>query len=216
MAGSDERDLGRRPGSWNASAEERDMRAAVTAWARSRWPGCAILPEVPVGQVRIDLMVLTGTEIVGVEIKSSLDTLKRLPSQLDEYLHCIPEVWLAMAPKWWRAITAQPVGQARVELPFMVGRLTVEDGVLRETHPTPSGIEMARPALTNPMTTSGALHLLWRDELLSIASAHGVKTRSRATVLEICGQLARALTGDEIVSGTSAAIMSRIESKRAP
>lgn len=206
----------RRPGSWNATAEERAMRAAACDWAVMRWPGCKVMTEVPVGQARIDVLVLTPDQIIGIELKSSADTLTRLPAQLDEYLGCIPEVWLAMAPKWWRAVTSQPIAQSKLELPFRVGRLTYEDGVLRETHPTASGMEMARPAIMNPMVTSGALHLLWRDELLAIAQAHGIKVRSRATVLDVCGQLARSLTGDQIIARVSEAIAARPESKKAP
>src|SRR3954469_3371326 len=49
-------------------------------------------------KARIDVAVINGC-VHGYEIKSSLDTLERLPAQLDLYVQCLEKLTLVCAPR---------------------------------------------------------------------------------------------------------------------
>lgn len=55
------------------------MRRAIEAWGRERWPDARLVHELVVAQERrIDMAFIQPGNIVGIEIKSSRDTLDRL------------------------------------------------------------------------------------------------------------------------------------------
>lgn len=198
-----------RRASWNSSEEERDMRAGVIAWALERWPDAVVLQELPVGPLRIDLAFVTPSRIVGVEVKSSRDTLARMNAQLAEFTSCMPEVWLAMAPSWWEALLI-PGAQARHgEIPFKVGRLCAAGSEVSERYPIGNGPWGGRPALVDRAMTSPVLHLLTRDEILDICATRSVFFKKSETKPNLLARVARALTGDEVIAATSESLRRR-------
>lgn len=123
------------------------------------------------GEVRVDVAVLNG-KMIGYELKSERDSLKRLPKQvvwyskiLDEACIVVAENHLAHAleivPDWWgcAVATSENGGGVRLE-------------ETREAKPNP-GIDGRTLAL-----------LLWRDEVLTALETRGLdrgyrsKTRS--------------------------------------
>ncbi|EAA8812187.1 sce7726 family protein [Salmonella enterica subsp. enterica serovar Agama] len=54
---------------------------------------------------RCDLLISTGEEIIGVEIKSDIDNLSRLEDQLRSYYSCFNRVYVACGKKHYKAIS---------------------------------------------------------------------------------------------------------------
>jgi hypothetical protein len=191
--------------SGRVSSEEEEMRQAVFAWGRARWPSARIMEELDVGGCRIDIAFVSPDHIAGVEIKSSRDTLARLPHQLRDYLRELPEVWIAYHPRW-----DEHIGGARRDLlgefsrGWHVGRMTVKDGVLSEEfiYQMAGGREFRTryPAKVDRILTGSALYLLHKTELLQAARRAGVRVKSRDTSRDLIEKIARALTGDQIIA----------------
>ena len=95
-------DARNRPARANTSIEEQEIRTAVEAWGRKRFGDVRVIHELALGERRIDLVFVCRDDIVGVEIKGPKDSLSdgRLPEQLREFNFYLPEVWLAVAPRW--------------------------------------------------------------------------------------------------------------------
>ena len=114
---------------------------------------------------RVDAAVIGVTELVGIEIKSEVDSLSRLQKQALAYSGVFDKLVLVAAPVHMRA--------AETQLPRYWGLLTATavDGCPR--------FRVVRPAAPNPdRTTAALLALLWRRELLEIARDHGVPPAS--------------------------------------
>ncbi len=166
------------------SSEEFAMREAIAAWGRKRWPGARLVHELVVAQeCRVDMAFIGTDSITGIEIKSSRDTLDRLENQVRVFRAHLPSVIVAVAPKWmtdgyfnhgfrldgWVCCTETQV---------------IATGVIGEP----------RRQVTAPM-----LDLLWASELRAIAARTRVSTDPRRPGYRIIPDLARMLTGDEIV-----------------
>lgn len=142
------------------------LRAAVKAQLARRHldtQDAFVVEELPVsrGDARVDLAVING-RIEGVELKSSLDTLDRLPRQASVYSKAMDRMTLVAAPShiaeaidivpdWWSVFEAAigPRGGVRVR--------RIRQGKL---NPNPSA--------------RGYIGLLERDELVSLLSGHGL------------------------------------------
>lgn len=170
------------------------MTRAVVAWGHARWPGCRAIRELALGDRRIDVVFVTVNDVIGIEIKSSLDTLERLAAQVAEFARYMPEVWIAVAPRWLPDIerlyavhnkmvvtvaAVETVGQYRARL----------------------GGEGKRPH-RDELSIMRLLELLWADEGVRIAERTGVVPGARHTQIKfgkLKPLLARLLTGNEIL-----------------
>lgn len=176
------------------SAEELAMREQVDAWGRKRWPGARVVHELVVGQCRIDMAFICPTDLIGVEIKSSVDTLDRIENQYRTFWTHLPEVWIALAPKW---------DERRTKL---VAKGQSYHHFRNEFTVTPDRVEVPKwmdKGYRDELCTSRMLELLWADEARAIAQrkqvwpgAIGAKVPRTKTL----PMLARLLTGNEIVS----------------
>lgn len=125
------------------------------------------------GSSRVDIAVVNGI-LHGYEIKSDLDTLKRLPLQIDAYNSVFDEITVVVGenhiqaaidliPDWWG------ISLVRKNLE---GNLYISKIRSPETNLTVDSVSLAK--------------LLWRDEALalleSINAAKGVRTKTRMTI----------------------------------
>jgi hypothetical protein len=169
-----------------ASNEELAMRSAVTAWGRARWPDVRVLHELVLGRRRVDLLFVAPNDLVGVEIKSSADRLDRLEDQFREYSFYIPEVWVAIAPKW----------QDHAGVRFYRRNMLVVSGPGVIEHR-----EGQRP-FRDELVCSRLVELLWHSEALAIAQRTDVlpgPAHKQLRTPHIKKLLARLLTGNEII-----------------
>ena len=125
------------------------------------------------GTARIDIAVINGV-MHGYEIKSDLDTLRRLPEQMNEYNAVFDYLTLIvgkhhlydainMIPYWWGIVVAKVNPK---------GKVVFHNIRVAENNPAQVKVSIAR--------------LLWRDEALRILEesnqAKGVRSKSRETV----------------------------------
>lgn len=126
------------------------------------------------GAARIDLVVVNH-QLHGYEIKSDLDSLRRLPDQIKAYSSVMDRVTLVvgyrhaydalrMVPEWW--------GVRLAEMKKRSGTVVLSD---------------ARPARNNPKVDLNAVAaLLWRNEALAvleeIGAASGVRSKRRSKI----------------------------------
>ena len=112
------------------------------------------------GQVRCDVVALGG-ELVGYEIKSDADTLRRLPRQVEWYSRVLDRAHVvttdrhlegvqSVVPEWWGVmVTSGPADDVRLQ-------------PLRESGINPS------------LDTRSLVDLLWRPEALAALEARGL------------------------------------------
>lgn len=151
---------------------DADIRPALTAWVKARSPHARVLGEVGLlhGGVRVDLAVLSPRVLHGFEVKSDVDTVRRLAAQVAGYSRVLDRCTvvagaellskvLPLTPPWWGLLVA---------------------------HRRPEGVVLAevRPDEVNPAVESLATaQLLWRDEALAVlrrvGQARGMSGRTR-------------------------------------
>lgn len=191
------------PGPVRRSAEEGQMRAALIPWGRARWPGARVMEELNIGGCRADLAFVQEAHIAVVEIKSPFDTLDRLERQIRDFTDHVPEVWVAMAPKWIGALNDYGQG-AKHRLPYGIGQLSVVGDLVNET--VRDHLHAAR---VNHLLTVPMLHLAHLVELRNIASHHALEFRERWPRKEMMRLLSRKLTGDQIIAGVCRELRAR-------
>lgn len=180
----------------NRSSEELEMRRAVEAWGRERWPSARVVHELVVGVRRIDMAFIGPSHLAGVEIKSGRDRLDRLDPQLEAFRSALPEVWVFAAERW-----------NDHSLPYGIGRLWIgANGAVSSRHPTHGFPQVAD---ADRSVTVAMLGLLWQSELFSLAVRSGLPVTRRTPIKPLIDIIARALTGDEIVAGVCAQLRAR-------
>lgn len=143
---------------------------------------------------RADLALANG-RLVGFEIKSGADSLKRWKLQCEAYFNVFDEVWLCTHGKH--------LEKALSMTPKSAGILLVDDF---------GGVAMLREAKKNSVVRPYDLTgLLWRDELDDICAAHGVTVKRRETKAEV-----RAKVSEEVsIELISKYVLSRLKERRA-
>lgn len=132
---------------------------------------------------RADLALANG-RLVGFEIKSGADTLKRWPSQCQAYFNVFDEVWLCTH--------GRHLEKALTMTPKKAGVILVDDL---------GGVAMLRPAQRNQSLCSYDLSgLLWRDELDELCALHGIQNRIKETKAHIRAKVSRQVALDDIRS----------------
>lgn len=175
----------------NTSLEEQEIRVAVEAWGRTRFGDVRIIHELALGERRIDMVFVGQADIVGVEIKGPRDSLSdgRLPEQLREFNFYLPEVWLAVAPRWLKHRDVKR--RQNLLLPTEKGIEVVKDRMDGKFRPE-----------RDEFFCSRLIELLWVDEAARIAQRTDVipgVTLTREPVWKVKRLLARMLSGHEIV-----------------
>jgi hypothetical protein len=181
----------RRPVRANTSTEEQEIRAAVEVWGRKRFGDVRVIHEFALGERRIDMVLVCRDDIVGVEIKGPRDSLSdgRLAHQLREFNFYLPEVWLAIAPRWRKHADVRR--RRNLLLPAEDGLAIVKD----------KGDGKFRPE-RDEFFCSRLIELLWVDEAARIAQRTDVipgVTLTREPTWKVKRMLARMLSGHEIV-----------------
>jgi len=166
--------------------------------------GCTIIEELGLrhGTVRVDMVVVDaqGHSIHGYELKSDLDTLKRLPEQMKVYNETLSRVTIVVGkthlheavkqvPSWWGVMVAKiPNGTNEVSL-FTL-----------------------RHASDNPSNRSSfyIAQLLWRNEALEILEeierAKGFRSKTREAIYR---KLAEELTQQDLYERVVSRLTSR-------
>lgn len=177
------------------SSAEAEVRDAVVARLRAIRPEARIMHEVNASSFgnRIDVLAVSRAEIIAVEIKSERDKLDRLPDQVKAMKGCAHHVVAAVHEKFGLAAVKEATGW-RAHHWFY-----------------PAEIEFwtePRTAITLPLP-SGAIDMLWREELLAMCGQFGVCVPKRPTMGQMIPALRWQLTGRDLTLGICAALRAR-------
>lgn len=164
-----------------ALTNDKLIRAALRERLNEKYehePDARIIEEMGIthGTARVDVAVVNGS-IHGYELKSDLDTLRRLPDQMKAYNAVLDHVTIVVGkqhvheainavPEWWGVTIAK----------IMVSEDVISFCKIRE-------------AEQNPDQDSFAIaNLLWRDEALGILEkdghAEGIRSKPRKALYE--------------------------------
>lgn len=134
---------------------DKDIREPLFDYLEERYGKVRIIEEKQIGKHRTDVLVVTETFLMGIEIKSDADTYTRLEGQVKEYNKYFDYNWVVAGTKHAHHIEER--------VPPFWGIITVER----------NGNEVdfyeLRKALINPKCKlKNKLSILWRRELVNI------------------------------------------------
>lgn len=197
-----------------SSADEEEIRIAVVARLRELMPSARIVHELNVagqGTNRIDVAAIGTQAIVGVEIKSRKDTLKRLGEQWDAFTKCCHFVVVAAHEKHFIE-HREPLQRADVPSQLRLNHPAFADSWYRQRHvwrfPCPADgrypvdkhwtFDPLRDVRRQPKA-SAMLDMLWADELRAECARHGLSASTRRTRPDMIADMVWMMTGREIV-----------------
>lgn len=157
---------------------DKDIREPLFDFLEDIYGKIRILEEKTMGKSRADVVMITETAIVGIEIKSDADTYERLERQVKDYDSYFDYNIVAVGtkhalsikehvPQWWGIITIEEV-EGKVDLYYY-----------RKPLPNPKGRAATR--------LKRQLSFLWRPELSHIQEINNMpkyKTSSKKFVTE--------------------------------
>ena len=134
---------------------DKDIREPLFDYLEEMYGKVRIIEEKQIGKHRTDVLVVTETFLMGIEIKSDADTYTRLEGQVKEYNKYFDYNWVVVGTKHAHHIEEH--------VPSFWGIITVER----------NGDEVdfyeLRKALINPKCKlKNKLSILWRRELVNI------------------------------------------------
>ena len=178
------------------SDAEGEVRQAVVARLRQIRPNARIMHEVNVSSFgnRVDVLAVDRAEIIAVEIKSAKDKLDRLADQVKAMLGCAHHTIAAVHEKFGLAAVREATGWRATHWFY-----PADTAYWTEPRPSP----------TIPLP-SGALDMLWRDELLTMCGKFSVCVGKRPTMGHMIPALRWQLTGRDLTLGICAALRARI------
>ena len=146
-----------------------DIRAALHAKKLQHYrasPDAIVVDELGLAhaKVRVDIAVINGC-VHGYEIKSSLDTLDRLPAQLDVYKQSLGKLTIVCAPKH--------TDRVQKLAPDWCGILEAEKG----TRGAVAFASVRRGRYNPEINAEHLAHLLWRPEAMALLAQHGASPR---------------------------------------
>lgn len=133
---------------------------------RQAHAGTLVIPEMVLegGAGRVDVATISPYAMVGYEIKSDHDTMKRVTAQLKRYVDVFDEIWFVCGPKY--------LGELLGRLPEFVGVLVVQEN--------PNRLVEMRTALPNPLRRVRPITMLMHSiELRNFLTECGVKDLSK-------------------------------------
>lgn len=212
------------------SSAEAEVRDAVVARLRQSRPDARIIHEIncsTYGPTRIDVLAVGPTEIIAVEVKSAKDKLDRLPKQIIGMARCAHHVIAALHEKFlveketneWAAHYERDGEFYMRALPVEINSAGINVWVFPELRRSmKSVVEHGHDSLANwrmpPQRfdcalPSGALNLLWREELAWLCGSLGVATGRRSTMDDMVSALRWNCNGRELTKGICAALRTR-------
>jgi len=205
------------------SSAEGEIRDAVIEHLRQHRPGCRVIHEINVGDLghRIDVLAVSPSELIAVEIKSERDTLTRLQDQVKAFERCAHHTIVALHERFLVERTTNR-SCAHVERrgtyfmhepPRVIGasELWVYPRRRRALPGCHDFLERWRmPNIaTQQSCPSESLGMLWCDELMTLCRKFRVSIGARSRKNEMRAALLWHCTGREITQGICAALMAR-------
>lgn len=177
--------------------KDKDIREPLFDFLEDTYGKVRIIEEKTMGRSRADLVMVTESSLVGIEIKSDADTYARLATQVKDY------------DKYYDyniAVVGSSHGiHIKEHVPEHWGIITVEevDGV-------PDFYMLRKPESNPNMKLENKLKILWRPELALIQEKYGMakyKEKSKSFVIEKISTLVPDIVTMEDLSRTISNIL---------
>lgn len=175
----------------NAVLRDHDIRPALRRLVQGLEAGSSdyvVIEELGLnkGAVRVDVAVVNGV-MHAYEIKSDVDSLRRLTKQAEHYGRCFDRVSLVLGQKHLKL--------ARKAVPLWWELLCVAPGAEGPEFQT------VRSGQQNPAREARALvELLWREETLALLEKNGVAKGVRSKPREVLWDRAAEILGLEEIA----------------
>lgn len=191
------------------SEAEAEIRQEVVAQLRGMIPGCRIIHEINAESFgnRIDVLAVGVDRIAAVEIKSKKDKLDRLPAQAKAMRSVAHESYAAYHEKF--LITKFGV----MYPPDCVRLAPLTSWVYPKADRrgyTDIGATWRRAKNKSKCLPSGAIMMLWRDELHEACRSLGVKGVAKLDRLAAADELRYRLTGEQLTKLVCSTLRARI------
>lgn len=194
------------------SEAEAEIREAVVSKLQHIRPNARIIHEINAGGGinRIDVMAVDPAEIITVEIKSERDKLDRLPTQIATMSRCSHHYIAALHRKFMPEVTNYGVPCIEgVDLGTIYWYYPSAQDMAEAHHDAFSWADPDIGASLNVPLPEGAIHLLWRDELMELCGELGLAMRSNARMREMIRALQWAGSGRDLTRGVCRALRRR-------
>ncbi len=180
--------------------KDKDIREPLFDFLEDTYGKVRIIEEKTMGRSRADLVMVTETGLVGIEIKSDADTYARLSSQVKDYDRFYDHNI---------AVVGSSHGvHIKEHVPAHWGIITVE-----EVDGAPDFYMLRKPGLNPNFKLENKLKILWRPELFLIQQKYGMakyKDKSKNFVIDkICGIVPDIIPMDELSQTISSILFER-------
>ncbi len=161
-------------GTFKAMLKDKDIREPLFDFLEDLYGKVRIIEEKTMGRSRADLVMIVERSLIGLEIKSDVDTYARLATQVKDY------------DKYFDyniAVVGSTHGlHIEEHVPDYWGIITVE-----EVNGVPDFYMLRKPAKNPKMKLENKLRILWRPELSQIQDKYGMakyKEKSKSFVID--------------------------------
>lgn len=180
---------------------DKDIRKVIFRTFSGNSDKIRIIEEFPMGDSRADLLLITQTKLIGLEIKSDRDTFVRLPRQIKDYERYFDYNYLVVG--------TYHVEEAMREVPKHWGIYEVY-----EAKDGSSVMECVREAkLLLKDNLEDKLFLLWKNELQGIIREYGISTQVFHRKEKMIDKIGKGLSGTVIQKEICDALIARDYSK---
>ncbi len=176
---------------------DSDIRKVIHAGFSGKKEETRILEEFPMGDSRADLLLVTRTKLIGLEIKSDRDSFVRLSRQIKDYEKFFDENYLVVG--------TYHVEEALRTVPAHWG--------IYEVYESGDGnyvMELVRSAsMALKDNTEEKLYLLWRNELMRIVREYRLAKGNLQRKDKMISKIIRGLTTPVIQTEVCSALLTR-------
>lgn len=191
------------------SDAEAEIRGPVVSRLREIIPGCRIIHEINAASFgnRIDVLAVGVDRVAAVEIKSEKDKIDRLPVQLGAMYGVAHHIFAALHEKFLHDIRgdAHPPDEARLAVTWVY---PIRE---RPGHIDCGAVWHDRDRWSKRFSClpSGAIGMLWREELHEICRNIGMRGVAKLTMEEAQDAIRWRMNGQQITRAICAALRRR-------
>jgi len=177
----------------HAARSELELRTALEAFCRYRWPAARVVHEIVMGEgrVRADVAAIDAAHIVAIEVKGAYDDTTRLLHQVGMYQLCVPEVWMVVDER--HGDDARLIRHLLPSVGLLVGKT---ERTYRDTGPVELRVDAE--AVPRDPVWKCALEMLWAEELRSVCERQRISVSTRSTRPYMIANILEVLTPSEI------------------
>ncbi len=152
--------------------KDKDIREPLFFFLEEEYGKARFIEEKTMGKSRADVLMVTESALIGIEIKSDADTYERLASQVKDYDRLCDLNYIAAG--------SSHAMHVEEHVPDYWGIITVD-----ETEDGADFYILRRPKINPKVKMKNKVALLWRPELnrlLALNEMHAYKEKSKAFV----------------------------------